>query len=258
MSGCSGPDHPPPPLLREAARENRVGDDAYLRGDSARAIPALVESARLHLAAGDLPGTLTALLNLALARRAAGDLVAARATSARMGDLLAPARQQAATELARNDLTAQTGWVEGLIALDAGDPKAAQAATDRVPLAGRGLSARWEARVESLRGEVALRQERPAEALTHAKNALSASARALDRAEEAHARRLSAAARMAQSQWTDARTDLLASIALEEQLGAGTRMAGDLESLAVVTDKLGDRENAELYRARAQAIKSVR
>lgn len=257
-TGCSGPDHPPALLLREAARANRTGEDAYLRGDAARAVPALQEAVQLHLAAGDLPGAVTALVNLALAQRTGGETTAVRATVAHLSELLAPACQQAASDRERNDLTAQSVWIEGLVALDAGEVDSAQAAADRAPAVSGTTSDRWQARLETLRGAIALRQNRPGDAVVHARAAQSAAHRAVDRAEEAHALRIDGAAHLALAQWIEARTDFLAAVTIEEELGAGTRMAGDLENLAVAADQLGDHENARLYRLRAQAIQSAR
>lgn len=253
--GCAAPGDAPAPLLREAARLNRLGEDAYLRGDNRRSVPALTEGVRLHLAAGDLPGAEMAMVNLALAQRVAGKAEDAPATVKRLNELLPAAVQQAPEQA--GDLNAATAWITGTLALDSGDIAAARQAADRpIPLKPP-VADRWEARLKNLEAEVALRANRPSDALAPAQSARTLAGKSKDRGEEARAWRFEGAAHRALSQWNESRAALQSAVRLEQQLGGGTRMAGDLRNLAEVSEHLGDSENAALYRQRAEAIESA-
>jgi tetratricopeptide (TPR) repeat protein len=262
LAGCAAAGNGPPPLLREAAAQSRAGEEAYLSGRATEAIPALSEAVRLHLAAGDMPGAARALLNLALAQRAAGDSAAVAATAARLRDLT-PAAGQQAHELEGKDagaaaeLMAASAWLDALLALDRGDSTSATAilssVTAKVP-----ASSPWIGRMETLRAEIALGDGHPAEAVAHARSGQAASAAAHDQAEEARAFRLAGAGLMRLGQWPEARTAFLAAVKIEETLGGGARMAGDLSQLAVIAEHLGDAAGAQLYTQRARAIASAR
>ncbi|HVU18722.1 MAG TPA: hypothetical protein VHD32_17595 [Candidatus Didemnitutus sp.] len=255
LGACAGPDQAPAPLLREAARQNRIGEEAYLRGDHRHAEPALVECVRLHLAAGDIPGAVLALVNEVLEERTT-DPAKAAATAKRLSDLLPAAVQQSPDQA--GNLTIAVGWINGSLALDAGDAVAAAQASDVFVPARASVADRWEARLENLRADIALHQNRNAEAVTSAQSARRFAAKAKDVAEEARACRLSGTAHRALSQWNESRTDLLAAVHLEQELGGGSRMAGDLKILADVSEHLGDSSSAALYRQRADAIGSAR
>jgi len=260
VAGCAATGDGPPPLLRAATGQTRAGEEAYLSGHAAEAVPALGEAVRLHLAAGDLPGAARALLNLALALRAAGDATAAAATAARLHDLTPAAQQQAregAPAEAAVELAAASAWLDALLALDANDFPTASAllATAPGPLAS---SSPWPGRVETLRAELALGEGRFADALVHARAGQAASAAAKDRAEEARARRFAGAAHVRLGQWPEAREDFLAALRIEETLGGGGRMAGDLTQLAAIAGQLGDSSAAQWYTQRARAITDAR
>ncbi|MES1166950.1 MAG: hypothetical protein ABUL68_03015 [Pseudomonadota bacterium] len=261
VTGCAAPDPGPPPLLRAAAGQSRAGQEAYLTGRTGDAVSALGEAVRLHLAAGDLPGGSRALLNLALAQRAAGDAAAATATAARLRELAPAARQQAREQGASEEIVAELStaspWLDALVALDRGDRAAAAGLLDSAGGKFSGSSP-WPGRLESLRAELALGEGRPGEALVHARAGVAACTAAGDRAEEARAQRLAGAAQVQLGQWPEARADFLAALKLEETLGGGGRMAGDLKQLAVIAGHLGDSAEAQLYTQRAAAIASAR
>jgi len=257
--GAAG--EPVPPLLREAASQTRAGEEAYLTGRAAAAVGPLRAAVQLHLAAGDFAGAARALLNLALAQRAAGDAAGAAATAARLGEIT-PAAQQEAAEVGGSEsdpaeLPAAATWLAALVALDRGDAAATETLLGAV--GGRFVAmSPWPGRLENLRAEAALAQGRLPEAVGHARAGAGASAAARDRAEEARGWRLAGAAQVRLGQWTEARAALLGALRLEESLGGGARMAGDLEQLALVAGKLGDQAGAELYARRARAIRAAR
>jgi tetratricopeptide (TPR) repeat protein len=261
LSGCAAPVAGPPPLLRAAAGQTRAGQEAYLTGRARESLPPLTEAVRLHLAAGDLPGAARALLNLALAQRAAGDTQAAAASAARLRDLTPAALQQAAEGAGKEGpdlgLSIAPIWLDALLADDRGDFPAAAgllgSVTDKLP-----ASSPWTGRLETLRAALALGEDHPAEALIHARAGQTACAAAKDQAEEARAWRLAGTAQMRLGQWPGARADFLASLKIEETLGAGARMAGDLRQLALIAGQLGDDAGARLYAQRAVAIDSAR
>ncbi len=261
FAGCSTPGEGPPPLLRAAAAQTRAGEDAYLAGRANDAVPALNEAVRLHLAAGDLPGASRALLNLALAQRATGDTAAITATAARLRELTPAAQQQAREQTGKEELTLDlattTAWLDGLLAVDRGDFSAAADSLGPVD-AKFPASSPWPGRLENLRAELALGQRRWAEALTHARAGQAACASLHDKAEEARAWRFAGTAQLNLGQWPEARTDFLAALRLEETLGGGARMAGDLKQLATIADHLGDSSAAQLYNQRAAAIAGAR
>ena len=261
LTGCANPGEAPPPMLRAAAGQSRIGEEAYLAGRPAKGVPALAEAVRLHLAAGDLPGAAHGLLNLALAQRGAGDVAAAAATAERLHDLIPAARQQAqergGAEDPSPDLAAASTWLEALLAVDRGDSAAAASLlgfpTEKLPAASP-----WTGRLETLRAEVALGDGRFADAIARAEIGQAASAAAHDRAEEARALRLAGAAHVRLGHWIEARAKFLASVRVEETLGGGARMAGDLAQLATIAEHLGDTAEAELYTRRARAITAAR
>jgi len=257
FAGCAAPGDGPPPMLRAAAVQTRAGEEAYLAGRAADAVPALAEAVRLHLAAGDLPGAARALLNLALAERAAGDTGAAAATAMRLRDLTPPALQQARQQGAPAEslagISAGSVWLDVLLALERGDTAAAGALLNAVGEKFPGSSP-WPGRLETARAQLALAEGRFAAALTHARAGGAACAAAGDRAEEARARRLAGAARVRLDQWNEARADFLAALKLEESLGGGARMAGDLRQLSAIAEHQGDSAEAQLYSQRAAVI----
>jgi tetratricopeptide (TPR) repeat protein len=253
LAGCGAPDRGPPPMLRAAARQTRLGEDAYLLGRADEAIPALTEAVRLHLAAGDLPGASRALVNLALAQRSAGDGAGAGATAARLHELAPAARQQAGEQNRFDEASAASAWLDALLALDRGDAAEATACLERAPSV-LPVSPPWSGRLATLRAEIDLGAGRFAEAVTHAQAGRSASVAARDEAEEARALRISGSAHMGLGQWVAARGDFLTALKIEESLGGGTRMAADLNHLATVSEHLGDAAGAELYAQRAKAI----
>jgi len=253
LAGCAEPPPGPPPLLRAAARQTRAGEAAYLTGHADEAVPALAESVHLHLAAGDTPGACRALLNLALAERGAGDAKAAGATARQLRGLAPAARQQAAEAGAVSEADAASAWLDALLALDQGDSAAAASLLAGAP-AGFAKASPWPGRLETLRAEIALGQGRFAEALAHAQAGRTSCAAAHDQSEEARALRLAGSARIGLGKWLEARADFLAAVHLEELLGGGARMAGDLDHLATIAEHLGDREGARLYTQRARAI----
>jgi len=261
LAGCATPGDAPPPLLREATAQTRAGEEAYLAGRAGDAIPSLAEAARLHLAAGDLPGASRALLNLALAQRAAGDANSAAATATRLRDLTPAALQQENERAARDggasELSTASAWLDALLAMDRGDLAAADSA---LSVAGNNFPATspWPGRVAVLQAEVALKAGRFADALARARAGQAACAAAQDRAEEARAWRFAGAAHRQLGQWTEARVDFLAALKLEETLGGGARMTGDLRQLAAIAEHLGDGGAAQLYTQRAAAIAAAR
>ncbi|MBS0661825.1 MAG: hypothetical protein JSR48_01055 [Verrucomicrobia bacterium] len=252
---------PPAPLIREAAGRSRAGEEAYLSGRAGEAVSALAEAERLYRAAGDLPGAIRADVNLALAQRGAADAAAAQATAQRARELLPAAVQQARErpdgtgEVA--ELAVMTAWLEALLALDRGEGAPAAGLLEKLPGALPSGSP-WPGRVETLRAELDLNRRQWAAAVAHARAGQAASAAARDRAEEARALRLAGAAEMGLGKWGAARADLLAAVRLEESLGGGARMAGDLAQLATIAGQLGDPAGARLYAARAQAITAAR
>ncbi|MBM3853570.1 MAG: hypothetical protein FJ399_10490 [Verrucomicrobia bacterium] len=225
-------------------------------------MPAMREAVRLHLAAGDLPGAARTLVNLALAERAAGDAAGAAATAARLRELTPAAGHQAVERGRRNDdsrleLTAASAWLDALLAFDRGETALAAGSLAAVsPKLPR--KSPWNGRVAALRAEIALAEGRLVDAGALARSAIPAAAAARDVSEEARAHRLLGASHMRLGRWADARTSLLAAVRLEERLGAGERMARDLEQLATVAEKLGDATAAGLYTARARAIIGAR
>ncbi len=261
LAGCAAPGNPSPPMLQAAARLTRTGEEAYLTGRAGEAVPALNDAVRLHLAAGDLPGATRALLNLALAQRAAGDLAAAVATAERLHSLTPAAqqqvREQGGKEESSAELAAASAWLDALLALDRGDSTAAAgfvaSLVEKLP-----GSSPWPGRLETLRAEIALNEGRLPEALARARAGRAASAAARDRAEEARALQFAGAAEIRLGRWHEARADLLAALKIEEALGAGTRMAGDLRQLAIIAENLGDASEARLYKQRADAITDAR
>ena len=111
-------------------------------------------------------------------------------------------------------------------------------------------------RIENLHAAIALQAGRFAEAGDLARAGREASASAADSAEEAHSWRLSGAADAGAGTWPAARSDYLAAVRIEERVGGGARMAGDLRQLAMVSEHLGDSASARLYTQRADAIQS--
>ena len=262
LIGCAGPRDAPPALLQSAARQTRAGQEVYLHGNAAAAVPALGEAVRLHLAAGDLPGATLALVNLALAQRAAGDAPGAASSAARLRDLAPAARQQARERAGKDEtpaaeIAAASAWLAALLALDRGD-----APTAAVLLAGvrPKLPARspWPGRTETLRAEIALANGDVPGAIACARIGQVASAAARDHTEEARAWRLAGAAHLRLGHWKEARVAFLAAVKIEETLGSGDRMAGDLSQLAAISEKLGDPGAAQLYTERARAIVAAR
>ena len=262
LGGCAAtPVEGTSPLLRAAAAQARVGEEAYLGGHASEAVPTLNEAVRLHLAGGDLPGASRALLNLALAQRAAGDAAAAAATAARLTELTPAALQQAhearAPSAIGSEIATATNWLNALLALDRGDFPTASAQLSAVSGSLPGSSA-WSGRVANLRAELALGEGRLMDALTLARSGQVASAAARDRAEEARSWRIAGTAEVRLARWSEAQAEFLAAVRIEEALGGGNRMAGDLTQLAAIAGRLGDTRAAELYTRRAQAITTAR
>ncbi len=262
LTGCAAPGDAPPPQLRAAAQQARAGESAYVAERPAEAVPALTEAVRLHLAAGDLPRAARSMVNLALAQRASGNAVGAADTAARLRNLTPAARQQAVERAGKDDasaleLAAATAWLDALLALDRGD---VAAASGLLSAGGATLPATspWPGRVATLRAEIALAEGRAADALALARTAVAACVAARDHSEAARAHRLAGTAHVRLAQWPEARTSFLAAVRLEESLGAGARMARDLEQLAVVAEKLGDAGAAQLYAQRARELSPAR
>jgi tetratricopeptide (TPR) repeat protein len=265
FSGCASPGEPAAPRVHAAAARERSGQEAYLLGHASEAVPALSDAVKLYLNAGDAPAACRAMLNLALAQRAAGDASGAAATAANLRDLTPAARQQVrernATGASRPHLsaggeeaglTAQLDWLQALLALDRGELDAAE--NILLGPMENGKASGWDGRIATLRAEVALRRGKFDEALTHAHAGFAASAGAHDRAEQARASRLAGKANLQLKKWDAARKDFLAAVRIEESLGGGARMTDDLMQLAVVARELGDAGEAQLYEQRARAI----
>jgi tetratricopeptide (TPR) repeat protein len=261
-AGCGSPATAPAPRLETAARQTHAAESAYLNGRTADAVTAFADAARLQMTAGDLPGAARSLLNLALAQRSAGIAAAAQFTAGQLRELT-PAAQQQARERPANgttaavELGAAAGWLDALLALDRGEVEAANAALASVDVKLPATSP-WPGRVATLRAQAALATGRIDETITQARIAQAACAAAHDPSEEARAQRLAGAAFMRRAQWAEAKRYFLAAVQLEQSLGAGERMAGDLNRLAEITTQLGDADNARLYAARARAIGSAR
>lgn len=248
-------------MLREASNRDRAGNAAYLKGNSAGAVPILQAAAELHLAAGDLPGGAGTLLNLALAQRASGAVADASLTATRLRELTPAARQQArergdaADQLAELEVAAR--WLDALLAVSQGDLPSAAGLLD-APALPLPAASPWRGRLETLRAELALAEGRPAAALAYADRGAEASAAAGDRAEQARALRLAGLAHMQREEWEEARSDFMAAVRIEEALGAGARMVGDLDHLAIIATHLGDHSAARLYERRARVIAAAR
>jgi len=252
LAACSSPQASPAPKLRAAARQARLGEEAYLTGRLDEAIRALREAVRLHLSAGDVPGAGRSLVNLALAQRAAGQPAGALGTAALLLQLAPAADQQARERGAAGEAMIASAWLTALLAVDRGEPAAAAGALAALPPGP--YAPLWTGRIENVRADLALASGRPAEALDHARAGRPASAAAGDRAEEARALRLAGTARLGLGQWTEARAEFLAAVRLEESLGGGARMAGDLYHLAEIAEHQGDAPAARLYTARADLL----
>jgi hypothetical protein len=262
FASCAGSGNTPAPRQRALLAQARAGETAYLTGRASEAVAPLREAVRLQLATGDLPGAARGLVNLALAQRAAGDPTGAAATAGRLRELTPAAQQQAgagnrAGNSASAELTAGTAWLDALLALDQGDAPGASRSLFVVPSKLPAASP-WPGRVETLRAAIALAEGRAADAVVHARAAQAACAAAQDRAEEARALRLAGQAHVQLAQWMDARARFLSAVRIEETLGAGERMAGDLDQLAAIATKMGETAAADLYAQRARAIAAAR
>lgn len=227
----------------------------YLADRPSRAVSGWHEAARLQLSAGDAAAVTRSWTNLALAQRAAGDPGGARETAARLRGL-----SSAPVELRgdqRKNAFSESGiaasWIEALLALDGGNLAAARQSLPALP-SDLHRESPWRGRVGCLRAEIALREQDFAGALAQAKEAGRACRASLDRPEEARAHRLAGTAQARLGDWLGARTDFAAAVELERSLGAGARLAGDLEQLAVACENAGDRLAAERHRAQARAI----
>ena len=209
---------------------------------------------RLRLAGGDLPGAARSELNLTLAERASGDAAAAASEAARLETLTPGAVQQAreqggpAAEAREAELEDAASWLDALLALDRGD-------TDFAKTRGPGRDSRlaagsqMRARIENLHAAIALRAGRFAEAADLARAGEEAGAAAGDPAEEAHAWRPRGAAHAGAGAWIVACPDYIAAVRIEERIGGGSRMAGDLRQLAMIAGHLGGRGGREALRA---------
>lgn len=265
LAGCYSPAARPSPYLEAAAVEARSAQEAFLTGRFADAKISLREAVRLHLAAGDLPGAARSQLNLALAERADADRPAAAVAAERLRELTKGAVQQVGErEGARDDnarkvaeLEAASGWLDALLALDNGDSALAMAC---VPLASVELasSSQMRGRIETLRADLEVRAGHFDRAVKLANEASVASESAIDLPELAHARSLEGAGHAGEGDWIGARGAYLKAVAIEEQTGAGERMAGDLRMLAMISQHLGDSAASRLYALRADAILSAK
>jgi tetratricopeptide (TPR) repeat protein len=262
-AGCSSPPREPaPPYQQDAAAEAKSAREAYGEGRIDSAIASLRESVRLRLSGGDLPGAARSQLNLALAERAAGDPAAASASAARLREMTPGAVQQVREQAGAGDgsreaeLEAASSWLDALLALDQGDVALAQA---RAPARDGELApaSQMRGRIDTLHAEIALRAGRFAEAGDLARAGRAASAGAGDPSEEAHAWSLAGASHAGMGDWAGARADYLAAVGIEERIGGGARMAGDLRQLAAAAERLGDPGDARLYTQRADAIQSA-
>jgi tetratricopeptide (TPR) repeat protein len=171
---------------------------------------------------------------------------------------LAPAaRQQAIEQGDESEISVGSAWLDALLALDRGDAAAAAALLANAPQQFSKTSP-WPGRLETLRAEVDLGAGRFSESLLHARAGRTAAAAAHDQAEEARALRIAGSAQMGLGQWPEARIDFLAALKIEQALGAGARMIGDLNHLATIAEHLGDTSAAQLYAQRASAIAGAR
>ncbi len=259
LAGCSGPAERPPPYQEAAALEARSGQEAYLLGRFGDAITSLREAVRLRLAAGDLPGAARSQLNLALAERASASAAAASAEADRLREMTQGAVQQlgergGAGAGAAAELEAASGWLDGLLALDAGDLDRAQALA---PRAQPEVSPQMRSRIGTLQAAIALRGGRFSEAVALAAGAREAGEAAHDLPEVAHAWGLEGEGDAGMGSWLRARDACLAAVAIEERIGGGGRMAVDLRELALICGHLGRGADARLYTLRADEIMSA-
>lgn len=239
LPGCAGTrPHPLPFAQAEANRSNERGVEAARRGDKAAAVSAFEKAYRGYAAVEHYPGMVTALLNIARVSTNQGDFAAARKALAKARYMIdfVPS------------LAAEFSFEQAKLLLR--DGKAAEA----LPWGERALTLADEAargRTTNLVADIACRLGNRERAISLAVTGLELSKRAKDRQETANAQRLLAELALEGGEMPMAASRFHEALSLDKELAASSKIAIDLEGLARVAEKAGERKKAVDFWERA-------
>src|SRR5215467_5248585 len=247
LAACVAPPPATPPASGEAAviDANRRAD-AYLRsGDLDGAARQYREAVRIARSVEDAEGIAANAINLSIVYQRLGKRDDARAS---LGLLLERGQLGFSP-----DRLAQAALRRSVLDLEDGRSASAHEWIERAAAyCGRGCSV--SGAIQNVRGQLALEEGKPDQAVASAKAALGISRASGDRAETANALRLLAAVAIRAGDGGAATTLLGEALAIDRELAAPRKIYLDLIALGRASALRGDRAAARSYYERARAV----
>jgi tetratricopeptide (TPR) repeat protein len=245
LGGCASSPPEPSRVEREAVGVNQRAARAFQQGNLAQARSLYEEALKLDVAIENAEGIAVNLLSLARIEQAAGNAPAAHALLDRLlsdAPLALPRARhaEAAARKAQLHLSARE------------TARAAEWAARAETLCPPACPAR--AAALNLRALAAFDADDPAAAAELAQRAVGAATGDDGRAERANGQRLLGEARLARNESAAAHEALREALSLDQALGLPGRIFRDLMLLGQAAEKLGRREEARGYFARALAV----
>jgi tetratricopeptide (TPR) repeat protein len=165
MTGCYSPAKPLPPALNEAISWAAEAEAAFRDGRHAAAQQGYKNALDLHIAAGNIPGVVRNLVNLAVVQHTSGQNAAARQSLTALDRHLTANHSSLRLDSETRALVAEAGWLKAHMCIDEGRLTEAQKEIDRLG------SSSGNARLLNLRARLLLAQKQPAGALASARKA---------------------------------------------------------------------------------------
>jgi len=227
---------------------NRRADASFHSGNIEGAVRYYREAIRVAQTVEDIDAIAANAINLSIAYQRLGRIAEARAVLALVLEqrgglqfsaerLAQAALRRAVLDLDQRSLSSAREWAE-------------QAAVQ----CGRQSGCALMGAIHNVKGQIALEEGRPDDAVANAKAALAASRASGDRTEAANALRLLGLAALRSGDAAAARSSLGESLAIDRELALSRKIYLDLLGLGRASALGGDRVAARLYYERALAV----
>lgn len=239
ITGCYSPAKPLPPALNEAVSWSAEAEEAFRAGRHAAAQQGYKNALDLHIAAGNTPGIVRNLVNLAVVQHTAGQNAAARQSLAALERHRAANPSSARLDAETRALLAEAGWLQAHMCIDEGRLADAQGEIDRLG------SPSGSARLLNLRARLLLAQKQPGEALSTARKAWG-TARG-DVLEQADAARYQARALEQLGQASEAARWYQTAVPLDQNASRSHLVADDWLGLARTAQNTGSKEQSRHF-----------
>jgi len=246
VAACGSAPARQPVAIEKAIKAEHEAHRALRDGDLMRARELFRQSMLMRQSLDDLPATARASINLSSVLHKLGDSAAAL-------ELLEEILQRENMAQIPSDLRIAAVFRKGVILADTGKSEAAESAY-KMALQECGKQCVFAPGISNLGARLSLTKGDFSTALAAATSVISSAA---EKDELANARRIAASAESALEQYATALVHYQAALVLDKELALSPRIAEDLRGISNMLFKLGNKQEAEAYAQRAEAVNAA-